>query len=366
MRLKQPETSYIPALDGVRAIAVTAVLLYHLSYGHLSGAFLGVDVFFVLSGFLISRLLIDEYDRTRDIGFRRFYLRRVFRLYPALVAAVLLSGLLWPLITPPRLGEEGWLRTVPPILLYYANAVPGHLGNMEPTWSLAVEEQFYIVWPIVLWLLLRNGRTWILVAFPIVVGVASALHRISAIQSHPLPDVYVSTLARLDPLMVGALIAILFARTSYRSSPRTQTIGVAVGLLACAAAFLLGSITNPSTYRLFSAMALAAGVLVAAVVQPRPRNVIDTILGSAPLTWVGKRSYGIYLYHMPVAMAVASFRHSSRPKDILLMMAAQLVLIFAISALSYRFVEQPFLRLNARLRRSHSEGSAGSEVRGAA
>ncbi|WP_390623697.1 acyltransferase family protein [Telmatocola sphagniphila] len=147
----------IPALDGLRAVAACLVLIHHGSYGRLPGGWIGVDLFFALSGYLITGILAAELSRTGRIRFGRFYIRRVLRLLPALIATVLLAGLLWP-ITPFKSPTPSWLEAAAAALFYVANLVPAEsLGSLSHCWSLAIEEHFYLLWPPILAVAWRHG-----------------------------------------------------------------------------------------------------------------------------------------------------------------------------------------------------------------
>src|SRR6266446_3777966 len=199
---------YCPALDGLRAISVLMVLAVHLKV--TSGGFLGVDIFFVLSGFLISNILLNELQAEHRINFLQFYLRRARRLAPGLFALLLLAGLLWR----STMGHESFLGAAIPALFYYQNwalcfKTLGSVGILAQTWSLSIEEQFYIFWPLLLVLLIRlvpdSRRAAVLVGV-LTLGLAGLRTLLYCLNS-PLGS-YVSTLARADAILVGCIFAL--------------------------------------------------------------------------------------------------------------------------------------------------------------
>src|SRR4051794_13680345 len=212
------ERTYRPALDGLRAVAVGGVILYHLGYGWLPGGFLGVDLFFVLSGYLITGLLLDEYDRRGRIGLPAFYARRVRRLMPALLLVLLAVGAAGRVLEPPWSwsGRRGDLLAT---LFYYANwhfiatdqsyfAEFTAQSPLRHAWSLAIEEQFYLVWPLLMVVLLRYARRW-LPALVAAGAAASAIAMVALYSPAGPTRAYAGTDARAQQLLIGALLAIV-------------------------------------------------------------------------------------------------------------------------------------------------------------
>jgi peptidoglycan/LPS O-acetylase OafA/YrhL len=342
-----PHIAYRPGLDGLRALAVAAVFLYHSRIDWLPGGFLGVDLFFVLSGYLITSLLLVEWEARNRIDLRRFWLRRARRLLPALVVVVLGSLALAAIFARQDLAHTR--SDVLGSLFYYANwhqIVANHsyfnvLGNpslLQHTWSLAVEEQFYIVWPLLLVpclvLLGRKRMPMIVIA-----GIAASV-ALMWILFNPGGDpsrVYYGTDTRAFLLLMGILLALVWPWIvrMRRAVPLLELFGLAA-LVGTVLLFLRMQDFNPTLFRGGDlAAAFCFAVLVAAVAHPK--TGIGEALGVAPLRWVGERSYGIYLWHWPIIVLVAGV--NARPSVGVVVGEAALVL--AVAAISYKFVEQP-------------------------
>jgi peptidoglycan/LPS O-acetylase OafA/YrhL len=320
-----------PGLDGLRAVAVTLVVLAHAGVPHLTAAgSVGVVVFFVLSGFLIASLLLEETDRTGRVSIAAFYRRRALRLLPALfvmVAATALVGLVVADFTSRRmiLGS----------LLYASNWVRAS-GDVEGdalghTWSLSIEEQFYLVAPFVVLLLHRRPR--LLLALCGVGAVASlALRAVLVDPSGVDQRVYNGTDTRLDGLLIGIALAVLVRRVSWR--PSGTLVGVSV-LTVTACSLLPMSVGY--LVLLPSVVAVSAVALILYALDH------SAWLGGSLPVWIGRRSYGIYLWHYPVVMLVLRLELSWVVTLGITVLATGL-----LAAGSWRFVEQPFLRLKDR------------------
>ena len=342
-----PHIAYRPGLDGLRALAVAAVFLYHARIDWLPGGFLGVDLFFVLSGYLITSLLLVEWEARNRIDLRRFWLRRARRLLPALVVVVLASLALAAIFARQDLAHTR--SDAVSSLLYYTNwheIVANHsyfnlMGNpslLQHTWSLAIEEQFYIVWPLLLvpcLVLVGRKRLPMLV----IAGIAASV-ALMWIVYNPNADpsrVYYGTDTRAFLLLMGILLALVWPwiERLRQAVPLLELLGVSA-LVGTVLLFLRMHEFNPTLFRGGDlAAAFCFSVLVAAVAHPR--TGIGEALGVAPLRWVGERSYGIYLWHWPIIVLVAGV--NARPSVGIVLAEAALVL--AIAALSYKYVEQP-------------------------
>jgi peptidoglycan/LPS O-acetylase OafA/YrhL len=327
-----------PALDGVRALAIGLVLIAHAlgsSVSELGG--LGVVVFFVLSGFLITALLLDERDTGR-VDLPRFYARRALRLFPGLACLLALAAVL-PWYFP---GDDALSRpaAVTAAVLYAANWVSGDLGYLSHTWSLAVEEQFYLAWPVVLLALARRRP-----AFRIGLLIGVLLAGRTAVDL-TLPGVPHATISHADQLLVGALLAVLW-RTG-RASP-----GAAV-TWCCLAAFPLAFLAVRDAGQVqtnvgYTVCAAGTAVLVAHLMTRE--GLLRRAFSVPAAVLIGRVSYGIYLYHWPVFRGL---RHVfvvhgwTSPADEGLRVVLALTVTAAAVALSWRFVERPALRLKQR------------------
>jgi peptidoglycan/LPS O-acetylase OafA/YrhL len=342
-----PHIAYRPGLDGLRALAVFGVFVYHSRIDWLPGGFLGVDLFFVLSGYLITSLLLVEWEARNSIDLRRFWLRRARRLLPALVVVVLGALVLSAIFARQDLSHTR--GDAVSSLLYYTNwhlILANHsyfvrMGSpslLQHLWSLAVEEQFYIVWPLLLvpgLVLLGRKRLPML----IIAGIAgsAALMWLLYNPSGDPSRVYYGTDTRAFLLLMGILLALVWPAIErlHRALPLLELLGIAA-LVGTVLLFRQMQDFNPTLYRGGDlAAAFCFVVLIAAVAHPK--TGIGNAFGVAPLRWIGERSYGIYLWHWPIIVLVAGV--NARPG--LGIVAAEAAIVLAVATLSYRFVEQP-------------------------
>jgi peptidoglycan/LPS O-acetylase OafA/YrhL len=350
---------YLPGLDGLRALAVGAVVAYHLDLGWAQGGLLGVGVFFTLSGYLITDLLIGQYERTGGLRLADFWLRRARRLLPALfvmlTVVVAWVTLLDRSLLPAVRGAVGasvvyvtnwWL--IAQHSSYFAQfAPPTPLGHL---WSLAVEEQFYLIWPWLLWLGLRWKRTGSgsyqrLAAASLLLAVASAVAM--ALLYRPGYDptrVYDGTDTRASALLIGAALAFVWPSTRLpvqvdrRTRWALEGAGVA-GLAVFAVLVWRTSAYSPFLYRGgLVLLSFATALMVAAAASPA--SLFGRILGGETLRWLGVRSYGIYLWHFPIIVLTTPAAGGDTPSRRVLQLAA----IIGCAALSWRFIEEPIRR----------------------
>ncbi len=324
----------------------------HASYGFVKGGFLGVDLFFVLSGFLITSLLVNEAEQFGGISFRLFYMRRLLRLYPALVITVILTGFVWNLIPGT---EVSYPRMALASLFYYANTVPQN-SPLHHTWSLSMEEQFYILWPFILLLSLRLKR-WRFLP-PIGIAASAIFVRNLMIFHHDPPwQIFLFPLARMDSLMIGALVALFITnRSVVLCSARPTRLCGAISALALAISTALFFTVGQYNYALYAwgltAILLLFAVLIASVVLQAPESTwTNHILSSPPMVYLGRRSYGIYLYHLPIFYWLENFRVHHSASNLVIITVLRVTLSIGVAALSYRFVEKPVLRLKSRFQR---------------
>ncbi|GAB3058152.1 hypothetical protein GCM10027053_19920 [Intrasporangium mesophilum] len=350
----------IEGLDGLRALAIVGVLVYHLNASWLPGGFLGVDVFFVVSGFLITTLLVREHRRTGRVALSSFWVRRARRLVPALVLCVLVSVLMARLVSQDLLVSIE--RQVLGALTFSTNWVEITAGSsyFDQTapqlfmnfWSLAVEEQFYLLWPFVTIVLLATaGRVRVGVA--VVAGAASAL--LMALQFVPGSDatrVYYGTDTHLVGLMVGVAVAFAWAspRLSQRVLPsrwgRFGPYAVPLAAAALLAEMVLLDEESTLTFRGGIALAsVATAVLVMGVLDRRPGRLTlwQRMVSHPAPTWVGARSYSIYLWHWPVILLVALDNPAAPGTTSFWLTRLWCVVVtLALADLTFRLVESPF------------------------
>jgi peptidoglycan/LPS O-acetylase OafA/YrhL len=349
-----------PALDGLRAFAVAAVVVYHLGYRWLPGGFLGVDVFFVLSGFLITSLLVDEWRRTRTIQIGQFYLRRARRLFPALYVMLAVVILATAVIASYRLGN---LRgDVIAALFYVTNWTQifwhqsyfqalGPPSLLEHLWSLAIEEQFYLIWPVVLIVCLSKRRKNLALTLAVVgIVVSTVLMWRMFSPFHDPSRVYYGSDTHAAPILIGAALALVMSSAANRSGRHTRRArrsgppaggldALALAGAAVVAYFMVEVDFNDATlyHGGFVIVGLATAVVIVAAVRPDTRTA--AALSSPVLRWIGVRSYAIYLWHWPIIQLTQPEFHphlSGLPLNV-----ARIAATVVISALSYTYVERP-------------------------
>jgi len=372
---------YMPALDGLRAIAITLVVLFHYPWATkvfhappFHGGFLGVDVFFVLSGFLITTLLLEERHARGRVSLAAFYQRRARRLLPAFFVLFLiaLSAHFFWALQPTTTGLLG-------MLFYMANWVqiwrPASIGGLFGlTWSLAIEEQFYLLFPLLLFGLIRLGlrRTGLVLAL---MGGALAAwawrvnvwHRqlhanvgfvdwYASITGRSVPDTdpfrfrewnrwYFGTDTRADALLIGCAAAALFVLLARRRLRRGFVVGAAIaavlafvggGVIVSRASIPSGWIPNWGLFVLECCVAVVVlGLAVA------PRAPLARVLSLAPLVWLGRRSYAIYLFHL---LVFNLFRIERTHFPSVVQFWFLMIMTLVAAELSWRFVESPFMR----------------------
>jgi peptidoglycan/LPS O-acetylase OafA/YrhL len=343
---------YLPGLDGIRAVAVLSVVAFHLDLGWAPGGLLGVQIFFVLSGYLITDLLIAEYSRHQGIGLKLFWIRRARRLLPALFLMLFVTVGWATLFDRSQLTA---LRSDTPAGIFYVSnwwfiyhhvsyfasfGPPSPLGHL---WSLSIEEQFYLVWPLLLLVGMRyihSKRTMILVTLTVAAASAAEMGILFVPGGNPT-RVYDGTDTRAFALLIGAALAMALPRhqTFAPITPGARRLLDVVG-----GASLLGivvMIVATSEYETFLyhggmvLLALLAALLIGVTIHPESH--LRSVLGWEPLRWVGERSYGIYLWHYPVIVLTTPLGASPN----VLRAGAQIAATFGLAILSWNYVEQP-------------------------
>ncbi|WP_158251225.1 acyltransferase family protein [Cryobacterium sp. Y11] len=351
-------TGRLAGLDGLRALAVLAVVVYHFLPTLLPGGFIGVDVFFVISGFLITGLLVSEHTRTGHISLRRFWQRRARRLVPALIPLILISctvafliggdvlvGLGAQLFGATTFGYN-WVSIATDASYFSANE-PELLRNL---WSLAVEEQFYLVWPLLLLVVLQIRRVRVRLAVVTALFVASAIWMGVLYQPGSDPTrVYYGSDTHSFGLFAGAALALLLRRPSgHRNElPRLRPWlgGAAIVTLVVFAIWLPedGSVTYRGG---LVAVSLATTLAIWAGVRG---GRFGQLLDSRPLRYIGERSYGIYLWHWPILVLLQVLWPASSPESSLVPIALLATAITVVAAaISYRWLEMPIRRIGMR------------------
>lgn len=352
---------HLPALDGLRGLAVAVVVLFHGGFSWMAGGYLGVSTFFTLSGFLITSLLLAERASTATIDLRAFWTRRFRRLMPAALAALALAAV-FGIVAADAVQQRNLAGDVTASLLDVANwrfilsgqAYADLFGAPSPVlhfWSLAIEEQFYLLYPVVAWVAFRvlRGSRGHFAALLAALTVASVSLTLFAGFS---PDrIYLGTDTRAAELLIGALLAVaIYDRrvTEVLAHGRHTRWAILVGgplaLAACAVLWISVPQDTEWLYRGgFPAYALLTTIVVVAAIVPF--GPVRSLLAVAPLRRLGLISYGVYLYHWPVFLWLSPERTGWSDTVLL---APRLAVTFALALLSYRYLETP-VRRGARL-----------------
>jgi peptidoglycan/LPS O-acetylase OafA/YrhL len=353
---------YLPGLDGIRALAVIGVLLYHADLAWIPGGFLGVDVFFVLSGFLITSLILEEFDRSGRIDFGRFYLGRARRLLPPLVlvlAAVAVAAAFFFRDAAAQVRADtiasifyvnNWWYIVAESSYFEFIGRPPLLKHL---WSLAVEEQFYLVWPAIAFLIVRRaGRRGVRIV-AIVLAVLSTAWMITLSVRNGFPEyadpsrAYFGTDSHAMGLLVGAALATAWRpgrlKADLTAGARRLITGAGlIALLGVVWFFVFVGEFTPWMYRSGGFLVLAVVVALLIAMATHPASPLGGWLGTQPWRYIGQRSYGLYLWHWPIFMVTRP--QLDVPLDGLPLLTLRLALTFGIAELSFRFVEMPIRR----------------------
>jgi peptidoglycan/LPS O-acetylase OafA/YrhL len=354
---KPQRLGHRPVLDGLRAIAVALVVAIHV--GLLAAGYIGVDVFLALSGFLITILLVEEWERAGAISLRRFYRRRARRLLPALLLLVACFSAVM-IIFDPFPGQWPLGRLVATTLLFVNNWVstlaPNHgsvLGALSPTWTLAQEVQFYLLWPPILMILLRlrlPPRT--ILALLVLAILALLAGGLLAQHADANYNVYTSPLDRGAELLLGAAAAIVWRERLVPSVLLRPIIG---WISVAGIAFVVAAAEPSAPAWYLTVAALGAILIVNLLSQPdvspetrlsgripaRMRGLPARALGSRPMVYTGKISYGIYLFHVPIYYLLWTYAPVG---PAYLYWPIVFLLSFAAAAASWELVESPILR----------------------
>ncbi|HEX3252539.1 MAG TPA: acyltransferase [Pyrinomonadaceae bacterium] len=341
---------YRPALDGLRGIAILAVLAFHthhiFNWSILNGGNVGVDIFFVLSGFLITVLLIEEWQGNGRISLKGFYWRRVLRLVPALVILLVILYLFANVFLSAT--EAADTRRGIPIAFFYASDfalafLQLRLGALQHTWSLAIEEHFYLVWPLFLVAALKLGASRKqLVVITLTLAVASAVYRAVLHQLGALPvRTYYGIDTRADALLIGCATGMCMCWGFFRA--RSFRLWVVPAVLSIITMMFATSYATPFMHLGgFTLLAMASAAVIVWVMLA-PTSYLRRFLEFGPLVWVGRISYGLYLWHYPIFKG-GSLLRVGWPLQLLIALTAT----FAVTSLSYYLIERPTLRLKVR------------------
>lgn len=340
---------YVPELDGMRGFAILAVMLFHAGVPFLNGGFIGVDIFFVLSGFLITSLIINEYDATSRLNLKNFYVRRLLRLGPALLVLLLIFSFLSVVFLSKDKAQANLVDSL--ISLFYmsnwARAFsihpPDYLGH---TWSLSIEEQFYILWPPTLLALLRTfDNRWIIAFVAFLIAMSSWMLRIYLIHfGVSFERLYNGLDTRADTLMIGCVLGIILSAGLL--SNRVQLIlSKWISMLSPVAILSLILISLNMTWKnnqlyfwVFFAVEILTATLILHLFINR-NSVIHKIFSMRCIVWIGSISYGLYLWHYPIFVAMVRLKFSR-----LEVITYGFIMTFVVSTLSFYILEKPVLK----------------------
>ena len=354
---------YSREFDGLRGIAIVLVMASHLGILAIAGGFFGVDIFFVLSGFLITTLLVAEFDNSgARVSFKHFYIRRALRLGPAL-ALLLVTYLALGAWVGKDPAAYGWRALI--ALCYVSNWVQAFglydLRALSHTWSLSIEEQFYIVWPVILVALLRSvkdRRRIMLILAAVVLGEMVA-RSVATLRGLPWVRIQFGVDLHADPLLCGCLLGLMLACPSVRGALSRKAGAIAVAAML-GALFLASQVFIPDDpeahirrYHLWglSGTELATAAILMHAVLPGT-SMLKRFLAWRPLVGVGQISYGLYLWHYPIFVTLGGRLQGhvdrAQPLQFGTAIGAAIILTLLVAMISYRFVERPVLRLKAR------------------
>ena len=349
---------YIPAIDGLRAVAVIAVMLYHLGFTWIPGGFLGVDLFFVISGYVITRLLLDSIQRSGGLDLRAFYKARIRRLFPPLVFMIFVTIIyisIWAPETMRRFVSDSPFALVGGMNWWLVFRQTDYFDSisrpplLQHTWSLGVEAQFYLIWPLILLLVLRQfGKAKIPGAalfIAAISGIALLLvsYEVDAANASQVSHVYFGTDTHSIGLFLGAALAVswvpqnLQEQVNRRAQDFIDGIGV-IGFVGLLGTFFLINESDPTLYKLaFPLAGLFGCAILTSIVHPASR--FAPMLSSKVAVWIGERSYAIYLWHWVVFQV-------TRPAVDLegspwALYALRILVVFALADISLRLVELP-------------------------
>lgn len=358
------KTKYLPSIDSLRAIAVIAVIIYHIDANYLPGGFLGVDLFFVLSGYLISSLIIKEYKSTGTVNLYNFYVRRARRLLPAVYFMITVVLIIITLFNGVLLKKSyldalfGYIYSSNWWYIFHKLDYFDSFGSQSPfkhLWSLAIEEQFYMFFPLIFLLFNRKSKSnnsnsklnknFIYVVLSLI--LVSLIAHILLFDINNINRIYFGTDTRAFSLLVGVVGAILYPmdRLSERTTKKDNMIYSIVSLVSILV--LIGIMINTSEYNtwLYRGGFLLVAIigLIIIISSGRQYTFMSKLLSFKPFVFIGKISYSLYLWHFPILVVTTPVSEIGNPN--LFYVTLRIVLIFLVATGSYMFVETPIRKL---------------------
>jgi peptidoglycan/LPS O-acetylase OafA/YrhL len=356
--------AYVPALDGLRGIAILLVMVWHTGVPFLKGGYIGVDIFFVLSGFLITALLLQEYDHSGRISIRRFYLRRALRLLPAyLVMLAVFCAVSFAVLNANEAKSNMFDALI--ALGYLSNWVMAFsirsMDFLGHTWSLAIEEQFYLMWPLLLIALLRlsTKRYQIVVAVILLAMLALGLRVSFYLDGAAFGRINNGLDTRSDGLMIGCSGGIIWASGFLHaaSGAMVRKFLLFISPLAMAALAVCAMRVRLGDPRMILWGVILVELLVLVIILDvlmNPRSIVGKVLAMKWLVWIGMISYGLYLWHYPIYRTLANIGFPGLAGYVFCFLVP-----FAFAALSYYVIEKPVLRTKQR----YAQFSRGAPTR---
>lgn len=360
--------AYSKEFDGLRGFAILLVMASHTKIPGLGGGFIGVDVFFVLSGFLITALLVQEFDSNKSsINFKNFYMRRVLRLAPALLLFLLFY------LTQAILFRPDWILNVYRTLIaffYMSNWVQAFglfkMHVLSHTWSLSIEEQFYLLWPWLLYQLMKHvesrGRVIAIIATLIIIEYIFRMFMVSL--EVPWERIHLGLDTRADPLLIGCFLGVILLSPRMYSSLKNKSrlIGYlgTTGFVLLVIWMVTFSLIRIDTvalrmdqYHKWGLLLIEVSVaLIILHIFIRKKSLLKSLLSWLPLVWIGKISYGLYIWHFPIFHAVNKALSSkldlTKLENTVLAAILASAITLVVTVASYRFVEVPILRMKQR------------------
>ncbi|MBS1745642.1 MAG: acyltransferase [Bacteroidetes bacterium] len=341
---------YISSLDGIRCIAVIYVLLLHCSYGILSGGWIGVDLFFVLSGFLITSLLRNEFIRTGKIRLFNFWIRRGLKLLPPLLVTIILTNILW-IYLPANMDANRFIASTS-ALFYFANFInPKLLGPLSHMWSLSVEEHFYLFWPLAMGLLIlrknrESGKSILIILLLIVsiIRLFGYLYLKYSVDKIFDFDPYRSTVFRLDSILFGCFLGLY----TNNKNKIHKTTGIILNVIAGVFLILSLLLFDQSSKWIHNGGFVLINLFCMLIVYIAIKQPNHIFLSNKICSFIGKRSYGIYLYHFPIFLFLENLRKEHDMVNFIEVTCLRFFVSILIATISYRYIESPILKLKKR------------------
>ncbi|MFQ3838502.1 acyltransferase family protein [Staphylococcus pseudoxylosus] len=347
-------TRYMPGLDGLRAIAVIGIIIYHLNKQWLTGGFLGVDTFFVISGYLITSLLLFEYESTGIINLKQFWLRRIKRLIPAMLVLVMVVTVATLIFKPAEIvniKQDAFAAIFYVSNWWYIATDVNYFEQfafmpLKHLWSLAIEEQFYIIFPIVfilLLLIIKKYRNVTLILW--IISLVSLLTMIIIGQAQTGHSrVYFGTDTRLQTMLLGVIFAFVWPPFKLKKNPNhiLRTIIDSIGVVGIALLLMLFFIVNDDSNWIYNGgFYLISGLTLFVIMSAvHPSGYFAKILGNPLFIYIGKRSYSLYLWHFPVISFIHSYYVDGQLP--VYVYVVDIILTIILSEMSYRYIETPF------------------------